>query len=75
MSASSERIALFGQALHFDAHRLQQLDELYHIQDLRDVVYDYLFLREQRGAEDLKRLVFGALGRDFTAQPGGRLRL
>lgn len=65
----SERIALFGQALHFDAHRLQQLDELYHVQDLRDVVYDYLFLREQRGAEDLKRLVFGALGRDFTAQP------
>ncbi len=71
----SERIALFGQALHFDAHAPQQLDELYDVQNPRDIVYDYLFLSEQRGAEYLKRFVFGALGRDFTAAVGGRLRL
>ena len=53
---------------HPHAHVAQQLDEVVHVEDVGHVAHHHLVRREQCRADDLQRLVLGALRADFPAQ-------
>ena len=64
----AEAVGVFGELFDLDAHAAQQLDELHDVQNPGDIVHRDPFGSQQRGAEYLQRLVFGALGRNATVK-------
>ena len=63
-----ERIGVVGKPVDFHAHVPQQFDQLHDVENLGYVVDRHPLGGEQRGADDLQRLVLGALGGDASAQ-------
>ena len=63
-----EGIHALGQTRDLHAHVLQQLDEVLHIQDLRDVADGHGFAGEEYGADDFQGLVFGSLRGNAAGQ-------
>ena len=55
-------------ALYLYAHALQKGDEVFYVQDFRDIGYSYCAGGEEYGANDFQRLVFGSLGGDAATQ-------
>src|SRR5688572_2825631 len=53
-------------AICFNTHSLQKVDKKIHIDNIGNVADGYLPGSEQDRADDLKRLIFCALGYDFT---------
>ena len=56
-----ESVGIVREPLDLDAHCAQQVDELFDVENLRDVAYHDPFGREQRRANHLQRLVFSTL--------------
>ena len=63
-----ERVHALGQARHFNAHLLQQVDKILHIQDFRNVGDGYRLAGEQHGADHFQGLVLGALRGNAAGQ-------
>ena len=64
----AEAVGVDAFLRHLDAHVPHQLDEVVHVQDVRDVVYGHLFGSEQCGADDLQYLVLRSLRIDVSGE-------
>ena len=65
---SLETIGVVSLMLDDDPHIAEQMDEVVHVQDIRDVLDDNLIGCQQGCTDDFQLFVFSSLWYDFTVQ-------
>ena len=67
-AAGGEGVLAFRQFLYRNAHRCEQVDEVIHIEDVRQIINNHRLFCQQHCAKHLQRFVLRALRRDRTVQ-------